>query len=407
MSTPPVVRNDWSNGIDNRSDARRQGEKTVRDLVNLDPHTDGTLKLRAGYERIYAGADVRGLLARGESLLVLDGQDLVELDLRTNTHRVLTTVAAGGNFCGCELNGELFFCTADQALRYNGATLRDWGVPTVSVQPLPDVIAGSLPAGTYLVACTFVNAAGEEGGTVNPLAITVTDGAGLAFTLPTPPAGGKVRLYAAPAGGATLYLQAEGTDASNVLSIDQDSARLDTQLLRAPLLSQGLLAYNGVLLQITGSVLSWTLPLRPHLRDPLAYIQFPAPIDMVAPVDNAGGQGLFVAAGEATYYLSRLETTDVSQMQPLPYGAVAGTYVALPDGRATWMTRYGQAVGDAGGDVKLLSRYFVPEEGTNGAAVLLERDGQQSVVTTMRATPKPSGLAAGDYYLSEIITHDA
>jgi len=412
----PILRNNWSLGIDNRSDVRRvatgapfRGQAqpgAVREAINVDANADGSLSLRAGYERIYAGTDVRGALALGQKVLIADGANLVELDLRTGTHKVVRQIPASGVFAGDELNGELFFCTSSETLRYDGHAVRPWGVPTVTVQPVPTVVAGGVAPGRYLCACTLVNAQGEEGGTVQAVTVNLQQASGLAFQLPVAPVGGAVRVYVGPADGTTLYLQDEATSTVTVTTLRDDTARLETLGMGPPPIGQAVLAYNSMLLIVNGSTLSYTRPFRTHLRSALDFFQFGEVIDLAIPVADESGAGLYVAAGEQTFYLASLETDAVNQVQPLPFGAVPGTGVRLPSGGATWMTRYGQLLAGPGGVAKILSEHFVPEPAISGAAGMLEHNGQQLVVATVRGSPQPGGLAAGDYYVSEIITHE-
>lgn len=413
----PQLRNNWMLGINNKDDWRRlangqpiagqPNRGAVREAVNVNANSDGTLSLRAGYEQIYSGTAVRGVLALGTRLLIADGGQLLELDLVTNSTRLLRAIDDDGAFVGDVLNGELFFCTASETLRYDGQTVRAWGVPTVTTQPLPSIVGGGMPAGSYQCAVTLVNAQGEEGGTVRPLVMTVPEGSGLSFTLPEPPPGGAVRVYVGSREGSTLYLQDEANDSLTITSVHDNGARLETFALREPVVAQSVIAYNGTLLAVNGSTISMTLPMRPHLRNSLGYVQFPDVVDVAVPVASEGARGLFVAAGDQTFFLTNLETDDINQVTPKPYGAVPGTAVCLPNGGATWMTRYGQAVGQPDGSIALLSAdRFVPESASSGTSGVLEHDGQQIVVTATRGASRPSSLAASDYYISEIITHE-
>lgn len=409
------TRQNWSLGIDNRSDWQRvptgapyRGQAqpgALREAINVNANADGSLSLRSGYETIYAGTDVRGALALGQKVLIADGASLVELDLATSSHRILRPIAAAGVFAGDVLNGELFFCTSTETLRYDGQAVRPWGVPTVTSQPLPSIVAGAMPPGHYLCACTLVNAQGEEGGTVQALTLQLDQLGGLAFMLPAAPAGGSVRVYVGPAEGSTLYLQEQATGSVTITALRDDTARLETMGMTTPMIGQAIAAYNGVLLAVNGSTLSYTRPFRAHLRSALDFFQFGDVIDLAMPVADENTAGLFVAAGAHTYYLTSLETDAVTQSQPLPYGAVPGTGVRLPSGAATWMTHHGQLLASPGGATKILSERFAPEPATSGAAGVLEHNGQQMVVATVRGSQQPGGLAAGDYYISEIITN--
>lgn len=67
------------------------------------------------------------------------------------------------------------------------------------------------------------------------------------------------------------------------------------------------------------------------------------------------------------------------------------------------MTRYGQAITN-GDDVQLVNREsFVPEEADAGVAGVLDANGNQLVVTTMKGKSRANPLAASDFFIGEII----
>lgn len=162
----------WVTGINNKADWRKVPQDALRNASNMDVRADGSLAMRAGFEQAYGGNDVRGMLALGEELLIADGADLIRFDARTGSSLPLAAIASAGRFVGDVLNNELFFCTENQTLRYRRGVLRRWGVPTVTAQPMPAVVAsGGLQAGLYQLAMTWVDSQGEEGGTVLPIRI--------------------------------------------------------------------------------------------------------------------------------------------------------------------------------------------------------------------------------------------
>ncbi|WP_295487844.1 hypothetical protein [uncultured Pseudomonas sp.] len=411
MTTPNQLRQDWSKGIDNQSDHRRlavgaqvagqQQAGTVRDLVNLDPQIDGTLKGRAGFEQVLGCTDARAIMALGDEILVADGASLVCWNTLTASSRVLGEIDAAGSVTGAVFNDELFISAGTRCLRYDGQTLRQWGVPPVQRQPEPTLVPGGLAAGTYQIAATFSNAQGEEGATTLPLLITLDREQGLTFNLPTPPVGGRCNLYVSAVNGATLYLQAQGAGSVLVSRLDDSGVQLGTERLGEPLPGALVVAHNAVLLMAVANVLWFTLPLRPHLRDAArGFLAYPAPIDFVLPTPG----GVYVGS-DKTYFVTALETGNVEQREVLPYGGTAG--VQLPDSRVAWMSQYGQVVGTPDGQVTLLSgQRFAPQLAATGAAGLIERHGNPMIVSTLRGPARENPLAASDYYEAEIIRHD-
>lgn len=129
------------------------------------------------------------------------------------------------------------------------------------------------------------------------------------------------------------------------------------------------------------------------------FVQYGAPVDMVAVTDG----GIYVAAGQKTYFLSAPGTADISQRTVLEVGAVPGSGVTLPSGLATWMTRYGQAMGDIGGSVQLPQRdRHAPILASEASAGLVEANGLQMLVTTMRGATGPNSLGVEDSFDMEI-----
>src|SRR5574343_279077 len=227
----------WPGGVNNLAPRDRLPEGEVRSAVNLDPNSGGTFNLRAGFDEVCSGTDIRGVLALGDKLLIADGTSLIEFNTNTSSARTLRTIAGAGLFNGCEHAGILYFCTATECLEYDGLGVRPWGVPDVLYQPeVTAGLGGALRAGHYQIAVTFIDQWGREGGPDQPLVIAVKEGGSLTVELPTPPPGGRVALYASPINATTLYRQdTYKTPRSVVLtSMRDDGARLDTVLQRAP-----------------------------------------------------------------------------------------------------------------------------------------------------------------------------
>ena len=392
---------DWAKGSNNLAQKDRLPEGFVRNAVNLDPTVGGTLSSRVGYERIYAGTDVRGVLALGSKLLAADGVSLVEVDTTTGSSRVLRTIAGAGPFCGDVLNERLYFCTASECLVYDGQSVSLWGATDVTGQPaVVASVGGGLIEGYYRVAMTYTNADGLEGGTDKPLVMKVAAGEKLAIAVPAPPAGMTANIYVGSVHGDAVYWQFSSTVATSYVCerVRDDTKRCTTILLRAPQPGSKVVAHNGCLAIASENTIQVTRPMQAHLVDRVrGMIQYPAPVtDMV----SAGA--LFVSADKC-YALTNVETDGISQRTVLEYPAVAGTAVLLPDGRGAWMTRYGQAITD-GENVNLVNREtFAVPEAEAGSSGVVDHNGNQLIVTSMRGKNTANPLVASDFYIGEII----
>lgn len=395
----------WEAGANNLAPAGRLPEKSVRQAVNVDPTPGGELHLRSGYEKVYSGTNVRGILTLGHKMLIADGADLVEYDTLAGTHRVLRQIAGAGQFVGDVYADRLYFFTANEALEYDGTDVRIWGVPDVLSQPIPTVGAGSLPAGIYRLAVTFADADGREGGTDAPIIVTVPEGSSLSVALPTPPEGGTVRLYSSVANGETLYLQQRLSAAATVAlnAVRDNTEILHTAYMHAPVVGSLVVAHNGQIAYADGRVVWLTVPMRPHLVDRRRwYFQYPDP------VTNLLSDGDLFVSSDMIYAIDAAESDEPSQRVLLRFPAIPGTSVRLPDGRGAWMTRYGQAVTakDPRGTsfMELVTRErYAPATMSAGVAGVVEHNGNQNIITSTRGPQGANPLAASDFFIGEVV----
>lgn len=395
---PEIRQGNWTRGINNRDDWRKVPEDSLRDALNVDVSHDGSLSLRLGSNIVYSGTDVRGALAVGDRVLIADGDQLIDFDTRTRTPTVLKTIAGAGRFTGAVHNDELFFCTENETLRYRAGHLRRWGVPAVTTQPLPTITSGGLQAGIYQVAMTWLNGFGEESGTTSAAKVVIGEGQGLSFDLPSL-AEHTPLLYISAADGSTLYLQAQGAGEHLVTAVRDDTARLETMHLREPAPGDCIASHAGVIAIAAGGVVWLTEAFRPYLLGrSRRFFQYPKPVGFVA----SGTNGLIVSA-EKTYLISAPESDEPSQNELLPYPGIPGTAVELPDGRIAWMTQYGLAAEVSGGAQLISNEKFVPDPALSGATTVLESEGNQRVIATMRPGDDRTPLAVSDYYEAEIV----
>jgi hypothetical protein len=381
---------DWSKGANNVSRPDRLPANFVRQLVNLDPSPGGRLQMRAQFSQVAPAADMRLAVGATGKVVYVDGGTVGCYLLATDATQQIGSIAATGPIAGVEHNGQVYISTQTDSIRVDGETVKAWAIhaPQFSVE----VIAGSLPAGIYKFAVTATGDDGEESG-ADPLIVRLdgTQAVRLTSTDARP-----LRTYATVNDGATLFSQGPLIGGSMAITLVDDSReRLTTSgLVGMPHCSM-MVSYRSIIVGVSGDYLVFSVPMLPHLMDSVAgFVRYAKSPALIAATDG----GIYVVADDKTYFVTDLDSDKPSSRMVLDLGATSGTAVTLPDGRAAWFTRYGQAIGDQAGNITLPNRdTYAPDLAANGASGLLEHNGCSMVVTTMRGPASPNNIATGDF----------
>ena len=386
-------KDNWSRGANNRAKASRLEEGFVRQLVNLDPSADGGLNLRAGYERVAYGENVRGAWAVAGEVVFVDGVQVLSYRPGTNEVVALGTLSSVAPLAGAVLNDQLYLSSATDSVRYGGDALKPWAVvaPDFSVEE----IEGAMPPGIYKIALVSTGSDGEESG-AEPKLIRISRGGLRLTTTDDRP----LRVYASVANGETLFYQGVLVAGALALtSVGDATERCVTVGMRPLPACDELVAYHGVLLGRVGRYVFSTAPMTPHLCDPVSgFLQYGAEVKLLAATEG----GVYIVA-DKTYFVQGVETSSPGQRAVLDFGAVEGSAVVLPDKRVAWFTRYGLAIGNANGEVSLPNlNDYAPDVAAEGASGVVEHAGNQMLVTTMRGVAAPNNLATGDFADLEI-----
>lgn len=389
----PIRVDRWPLGVNNVAKPNRLPVGAVRDMVNLDPSGDGLPSLRAGYSKVLECQEARAVFSVGDYVVVVDGTTVVSFDTNTQSSAVLGEIDPSP-VAGVEHAGQLYLSSATRSLRTDGVSLKRWAmeVPGYAVAAIP----GGTLKGRHRIAIVATGEDGEESGTTSTL-IDLPEGSSIQVLSDDPR---PLRLYASVENGATLYYQGLVYGGGVAIgSVRDDTEQLTTDgLVPMPACAQ-LVSYNASIVGRSGNYVYFTSPMYPHLMDPIrGFFQYPAPVRLLAATDG----GVYIVA-DKTYFLQGLETSEPTQRVALDLDAVEGTAATLPDGKAVWFTRYGQAIGGPDGQVQLVNRQtFAPDIADIGAAGVLEHNGNEMVVTTMRGVTRQNNLATGDFADLEI-----
>lgn len=160
--------------------------------------------------------------------------------------------------------------------------------------------------------------------------------------------------------------------------------------------------HNARLLVAVGSVLVYSDPFTPHLRDAAKGFEiFPAPITCLAAVEG----GVMVLSDKTYFIAGGFPAQEVRAV--LPYGGPAQQAGHRDDGGAHWMSARGLCMCDRSGQTANVQEKHVALDLSGSAATLFRRaDGQQAVVASL-SQPGSTAAGIGSYAEARIVRKDA
>lgn len=404
----------WPQGLDNLTaetelpiGQRGPGGEVLgalRVAENLDLNGDGKPRRRPGYALVgYPGMHSAYAHPEYPYLLAVHDGALCWLDADEAKAGSTPLAAPHLPMSYAYAVGWVYYANGIDCGRVNAAGFREeWGLlPPLGVPALTASAVGGLYAGTYQVALTYLDANGRESGASLSEQVELAEGQGVLLTqIPqsSDPAVTTIRVYATAANGTVLYAAADlpaGTT-SYLIGVHQPGKALDTEFAE-PLPSGHIVRFhNGRQYVARDRVLYWSDALH-YGQGWLAnnYLMFNARIDLVEGVGQGNEAGLFVAAGERTYYLAGADPNQWQRRIVHPVGAVPRSSVQVDrqvlrlEGSGEvpyWLDRSGQfVVGVPGGVIALhKDRYAGPAQAEAAATVLREAEGDRYLLTMLR-----------------------
>lgn len=275
---------------------------------------------------------------------------------------------------------DVFYSNGVDSGRITSGTFYPIGLPTPAA-PACAAIAGTMHAGIYQVALTFLNdVTGEEGGLSPTTQASLTLDGGLRVTLPSVPTGAThVNVYLTGTNGVLPYLLGKYSAAS------VDIAAMPTLLREAPVkledpLPAGSLFLSGKrLCSIVGSLVYVGSLYRYGYYDRVeGFLSFPHAVALG--VDNQ--MGTYIVTEQTTHWFPG----DVLNVQgavfdPLPIGGVPGTAFRHPAKPVCgWFGKDGFVIADhAGQAVSATAEALDQTAPASGCAFVTDRNGYERV----------------------------
>lgn len=401
----------WPDGENNLRDATELELSQLRRCVNFDVLDNGDLHRRRGTTKLHNGTVVpRTLFSNGKRVLFVESGNLWELvrNIDGSWNPMLVRLSVGNHpMTYVDVNGDIYWSNQVQTgiVDQDGNDL-SWGLKAVADQPTVTAGAsgGDLVAGVYQVAVTFLDAYGQESGTDLAATVTVAENnSSLLLTdIPTPTDGSTVQVYCSAVNGEVLYRVGRvvpGAPSFRITSASNNlGMQLRTQFCDKPPAGNVLEYHNGRIYIGDGNVVWFTDPLRyGSIRMSTNFMMFPDEVTVI----KAVADGMFICA-DKTYWLSGMDTSEFQQVEVLPYGAVYGTGISLPESdNVAWFSEDGLIIAGLEAQVttvqddrSAVSRF------QNGAMQFRKVKGIRQFVATL-GTGVQSEFLAPDYVTLE------
>lgn len=413
----------WPAGVDNLSEENSltrsdDGKRIIalRESVNADIPRDGWPRRREGRTKLIE-------LTRGHSgwarrgfpfLMFADGSTLFGWKPGQEPFAIVTGIApreisyahiADRVYCTNNRQTWVVLATGESAA---------WGVETPVGRPtLTASTDGGLDPGTYQVAITFLNAAGEESGAVRAAPITLPDGGGILCTSIPQPVGvdvARVRIYRSPANGDVLYMVRDLPVGQTQASLQGGDLRKQLEtLFLDPMPPAEIVRFLGARLwTASGNTQRWSDPTRYGLTDLERNVRHigRAIVMMEAVGDGGEAPGMYVSDTRAVYWQDGVDPNAQRLKIAVNSPAIRGSSVMIQASYfkidstvpvAYWLCQNGVAyLGLPGGTVvPLTERQAIAPTADRGASLFIERNGLRRMLTTLAGTGKQS-LAVTD-----------
>jgi len=399
----------WPDGENNMLGGEELPLTALRRAVNFDISDGGEMQRRRGRTRIYAGSPTPGTLySNGRRTLFVESGHLWELAFLNDVWtRLLVRLDVGARpMVYVSINDQIYYSNGvtTGVLSPTGEDL-PWGIQGPANQPtvLAAAAGGTLAAGTYQVAITFLSDRGEESGTPRATEISIVDGGSIELRdIPTPVDGSLVRVYCSSPGGEGLYRLGElipGTPSYRISDVtNAQGIRLQTQFGIKPPAGDVLEYFNGRIYIAQDNVVWYTDPLRYGLVKPhMSFLMFPENVTVM----KAVADGLYICSDQ-TYWLSGIDTNEFQQRPVLPYGAVKGTGINIPKSdNVAWFSKFGMVIGGLEAQVSnIQEEKSAVSEFENGAMIFREQKSLRQIIATLGTGTQSSHLAP-DYVTLE------
>jgi len=394
-------------GLRNNVTADNFGREDLVAALNVDIDDSLAISRRKGYSAPVTSAIDRALWASGSICLGVGSNALKQVLPDYSTIILRTGLTAARRLSYAAVGDRVFYSNGVEKGCVRDAADHSWGLAVPGV-PVATTTGGTLPAGEYQYAVTYLREDGQESGTGRAGTITLAATGGIALSaIPVSSdidVAHKV-IYVSPTGGETLYRVGVILNADTTFVIREQrmgASPLLTQFLQPPPTGDHIAYQNGYMLVAKDSRLYPSEPYAPELFDYRKALPFLGRITMVAPVKG----GVWIGLDGQIGWLAG-DTPETWDYKPAAdYGVIPGTLWfadagVVGDGQGTgeiaalFASKRGLCVGFPGGRLMNAteSRFAYPSMDT-GASIVRRHRGITQFLVTMQGAETAGNVAA-------------
>ena len=374
--------------------------------LNVDVDDSLAVSRRRGYSAVVAAGIDRDLWASGAVCLGV-GSNVLKL---MNPDYSLVTLRSGLTAA----RSLSYAAVGDRVFYSNGAELgcvqdgasRTWGI-TVPGMPVAAATGGTLLAGLYQYAVTYLRSDGQESGAgrAGTIELTATGGISLSgISVSADPSVAYKVIYATSVGGETLYRAGVIANAGTTFVIREPLAGtspLLTQFMSPPPAGDFIAYWNGWMLVASGAYMYVSEPYAPELFDLRRSVPFLDRITMIAPVND----GVWIGTNSQVIWLTGKTPETWDYKVRASYGVIPGTLAygdlellgsgASGTPAALFATKRGLCLGRDGGVFENLteSRFAYPAM-DRGAGIVRRHRGIVQLVVALQGAETAGNVAA-------------
>jgi hypothetical protein len=405
-------------GLDNVNRPEKTGQGFLKVAENIDIDKVGGIHKRTGYVLVSEG-NYNSLWSYGDSMYVVKDNNLIRIHSDYSEEILLESVGSS-KISFEEIDGKIYFSNENINGIIDNGVVRGWGISRPNPTPTLSSTNGLLTAGVYQVNITYVSIDGRESGCGPARSITLGDSSGIHLTnIPTSPDAtiASIRIYCSPADGDILYWIKDvpnGTSSATITDVSSGVFPLKTfNLMEAPK-GQLVKYFAGRIYIVDGNVLWYS--------EPFSYEQFNFQggfkqftqfnvIKALMPVED----GVYIATVDKLYYASgrdpdkwNLDFKEQASIIPGTEQIIQGAFALIQNTPLgyKWLITTDKgvlALFQDGVVINLTYKNVAYPKAPQGGSVVLERNGMNHYLTTLKARDAFQNIGASDLVTATVI----